>query len=96
MSISLGQLLIWVIIGALAGLIAGQLFRGRGFGTLGNIAIGLIGAIIGGILFNVLGISLSGLPTFTFSLGDLLVAIVGALILLLILGFTPRRYYRRR
>jgi uncharacterized membrane protein YeaQ/YmgE (transglycosylase-associated protein family) len=48
--------LAWVIIGLIAGWLAGTLSRGRGFGCVGNILLGLIGAILGGWLFAKLGI----------------------------------------
>jgi uncharacterized membrane protein YeaQ/YmgE (transglycosylase-associated protein family) len=82
MLIDFGQLIVWLITGALAGYLAGQLFRRRGFGTMGNIIIGLLGALIGGLLLRLLNIQITGLPTFTFSLADLLVAIIGAVLLL--------------
>jgi uncharacterized membrane protein YeaQ/YmgE (transglycosylase-associated protein family) len=48
--------LAWVIIGLIAGWLAGTLSRGRGFGCIGNVLLGLIGAILGGWLFAKLGI----------------------------------------
>ncbi|MCX2727348.1 GlsB/YeaQ/YmgE family stress response membrane protein [Thermomicrobium sp. 4228-Ro] len=71
------SLLGWLVIGFLAGWIAGLLTRGRGFGCLGNVAVGLVGAVIGGYLFNVLGIR--GSAGFLWSL---VVAVIGAGILL--------------
>ncbi|MBC8171878.1 MAG: GlsB/YeaQ/YmgE family stress response membrane protein [Anaerolineae bacterium] len=91
MSISIGQLLVWLLVGSLAGFLAGLIWRGRGYGVAGNLAIGLIGALLGGVLFNLLNISITGLPTFTFSLADLLVAVIGALLLLFILRIVGRR-----
>jgi len=69
--------ILWVlIIGALAGWLAGMLWKGGGFGLLGDIVVGIVGALIGGWLFGVLGI-------FTFGLvGTLIEAVVGALVLL--------------
>jgi uncharacterized membrane protein YeaQ/YmgE (transglycosylase-associated protein family) len=90
MLIDFGQLIVWLITGALAGYLAGQLFRRRGFGTMGNIIIGLLGALIGGLLLRLLNIRVTGLPTFTFSLADLLVAILGAVILLWVLRLLVR------
>jgi uncharacterized membrane protein YeaQ/YmgE (transglycosylase-associated protein family) len=91
MSINAGQLVIWLITGALAGYIVGLLLRRRGFGAAGNVLIGLVGAVVGGLLFQLLGIQLDGLATFTFSLADLLVAIIGALVLVVVLGMVVRR-----
>ncbi len=91
MSINLGQLIVWLIIGALAGWLAGILIKGRkGYGLLGNILIGLIGALIGGVLFDLLNISL-GLGALTFSLDDLVAAVVGSLILLGVIYFIRNR-----
>jgi uncharacterized membrane protein YeaQ/YmgE (transglycosylase-associated protein family) len=91
MTIQIGQLIVWLITGALAGYLAGLLVRRRGFGAVGNIVIGLMGALVGGLIFQLLNIRISGLPTFTFSLADLLVAIVGAVVLMLIIGLVARR-----
>src|SRR5690606_2964781 len=53
-------ILIWIIIGALAGWLAGLVVRGFGFGLLGNIIVGIIGAILGGWLLGALGMSFGG------------------------------------
>lgn len=77
--------LIWMlVIGAIAGWLAGLVMKGRGFGILGNIVVGIVGAVIGGFLFNALGIAFWGL------LGTLLVAFIGAVILLFIVGLIKR------
>ena len=49
-------LISFLIVGLLAGWIAGQLTRGSGFGLLGNLLVGVIGAFVGGVLFWVLGL----------------------------------------
>ena len=74
------SLIIFLVIGAVAGWIAGMLMRGGGFGVLGNIVVGVIGALIGGFLFSLLGISAGGL------IGSLVTAVAGAAVLLLIVG----------
>ncbi len=81
------QLIVWLIIGAIAGTLAGVLFSGRkrGYGTLANIMIGLIGALIGGVLFEILPIDL-GLGAISISLEDILTAFVGSLLLLVIMS----------
>ncbi|MGP8155849.1 MAG: GlsB/YeaQ/YmgE family stress response membrane protein [Candidatus Acidiferrales bacterium] len=68
----------WIIIGLLAGWIAGTVTRGRGFGCLVDVALGLIGAVIGGWIFTRLGIT-----TFGF-IGSLAAATVGAVLLVAI------------
>jgi uncharacterized membrane protein YeaQ/YmgE (transglycosylase-associated protein family) len=65
----------WIIMGLLAGWIAGHLTRGRGFGCVADIVLGLIGAVIGGWIFTRLGIT-----TFGFW-GSLAAATLGAVIL---------------
>jgi len=71
---------LWMlIIGAIAGWLAGTLVKGRGFGLIVDIIVGIIGAIIGGWVFGLLGIAGYGL------IGTLAAATVGAVILLLII-----------
>jgi uncharacterized membrane protein YeaQ/YmgE (transglycosylase-associated protein family) len=72
------SLLGWIIIGLLAGWIAGEVSRGAGFGCLGNVAIGMVGSILGGWIFSKLGIFGGG---FIYSLAA---ATVGAVVLVLI------------
>ena len=84
--------LLWfVIIGAVAGWLAGQFMRGYGFGLLGDIVVGIIGAFIGGYLFRRVGVEIGhGM------LGSLIVAFVGAVLLLFIVRlFTGRKTGRR-
>ncbi len=80
-----GSLASWLLVGLLAGWLAGLLTRGRGFGCLGNIAIGLLGAVVGGYLFTQLGFH--G-PTGFF--GSVLIACVGAAALLVVLNLVAR------
>ncbi|MGH9714920.1 MAG: GlsB/YeaQ/YmgE family stress response membrane protein [Candidatus Acidiferrales bacterium] len=68
----------WIIIGLLAGWLAGKVSRGRGFGCIVDVILGLIGAVIGGWIFSKLGIT-----TFGF-LGSLAAATVGAILLVVI------------
>src|ERR1700728_1379753 len=68
----------WIIIGLLAGWIAGHLTRGRGFGCIVNIILGLIGAVVGGWLFTKLGILVLGFW------GSLAAATIGAVLLVAI------------
>ena len=89
------QLLTWVIIGLIAGLIAGLLIRGRGLGFVSSLVVGMLGALLGGFLFSVLGIQLPSAFNggITLAWADILVAFVGAAIILsLFRGF----YHRRR
>lgn len=72
-------IIVWLIIGAIAGWIAGALVRGGGFGLLSDIVIGIIGALIGGWLAGALGITIgSGF------IASIVTAVIGAVILLVI------------
>jgi uncharacterized membrane protein YeaQ/YmgE (transglycosylase-associated protein family) len=84
---SLESILIWIIVGAIAGFLAGLIVKGYGLGLVGNIVVGIIGAIIAGWLLPTLGLS--------FSLGNPLVtsivyATIGAVVLLLLIGLVRR------
>lgn len=68
-------LLGWIIIGLIAGWLAGTVSRGRGFGCLADIILGLIGAVVGGWIFYKLGIRVGGV------IGSLAAAFVGAVVL---------------
>lgn len=76
----------WIVIGLLAGTLAGRLVTREkaGFGLLSNIALGCAGAMVGGILFGLLGI-LPALDKVSISMRDVVAAFTGSLILLVIL-----------
>jgi uncharacterized membrane protein YeaQ/YmgE (transglycosylase-associated protein family) len=77
---------IWfILIGAAAGWIAGKIMKGRGFGLFGNIIVGIIGGLIGGFLFGLFGLAAAGL------IGSLVTAVVGAIVLLWIVGMIRKR-----
>ena len=80
--------LLWlVIIGAIAGWLAGQFMRGHGFGLFGDIVVGVIGAFLGGYLFRLTGVAVGG-----GLIGSLIVAFIGAVVLLFVVRlFTARR-----
>ncbi len=78
-------LLVFLIIGAIAGWLAGQVVKGGGFGLLGDIIVGIVGAFIAGWLFPRLGIVLgAGI------IGEIISAAIGAIILLLIIRLVRR------
>ena len=85
------SILTWVIVGLIAGVLASLVMGGTGYGIIGDIIIGIVGAFIGGWLFSELGVSspFGGLP------GTIFVAFVGAVVLLFVLrlirGGTRRR-----
>jgi uncharacterized membrane protein YeaQ/YmgE (transglycosylase-associated protein family) len=74
------EFLWFILIGLTAGWLAGQLMKGGGFGVVGDIVVGVIGALLGGFLFRTLGMSAGG-----GLLGSLLVAVIGAAVLLFLL-----------
>lgn len=75
------EIVYFLLIGGVAGWLAGLFMKGRGFGILGNIVVGVIGALLGGFLFRLLGLSADG-----SLLGTLVVSFVGAVVLLVIAG----------
>lgn len=78
------SLLGFLIIGAIAGWLAGKLMQGGGFGILGNIVVGVLGAVIGGFIFGLVGITSGGL------IGSLVTAVVGAAILLFLVDLIKK------
>ena len=78
------SILAWIIIGAIAGWLAGLLVKGYGFGLIGNIVVGILGAGIAGVLAPRLGIY-----TESFG-GNIVAALVGSLILLFLVGLVRR------
>ncbi len=75
----------FILIGIVAGFVAGTLMRGGGFGILVNLVVGIIGAVLGGWVFGLLGIHTTGI------IGSLITATVGAIILLWIISLFKRR-----
>jgi uncharacterized membrane protein YeaQ/YmgE (transglycosylase-associated protein family) len=82
-------LLTWLIVGAIAGWLAGQVMKGRGFGLIGNIVVGIIGALVGGWLagaiFNVSN-AVSG-----FNLTTLIVSFLGAVVVLYVASLIGKK-----
>ena len=79
------SLILFLAIGAAAGWLGGLIMRGGGFGVIGNIVVGIVGAFIGGFLFGVLGLSMGG-----GIVGVLITAVVGAVVLLFVVGLIKR------
>ncbi len=83
-------ILSWIVVGLIAGWLAGLVVRGGGYGLIGNIVVGIVGALIGGFLAG----SLFNVPDAVngINLTSILVAFLGAVLLILILrALTPRR-----
>lgn len=77
-----GDLLTWIIVGLIAGFLASIVIRGRGYGCIGNIVVGLIGSVVGGYLASLLNIT--GVYHFW---GSVAIAFLGSCILVAILQF---------
>ncbi|HSY19905.1 MAG TPA: GlsB/YeaQ/YmgE family stress response membrane protein [Candidatus Acidoferrales bacterium] len=75
----------FIIIGLVAGFLAGAVVKGHGFGLLGNLVVGVIGSMLGGFIFDRLGLFPNNL------LGVLICSFVGAVVLLLLIGFIKRK-----
>ncbi len=72
-----GRGIIWfLVVGIIAGWLAGKLMKGSGFGLVGDLVLGVLGAVVGGWLFGLVGIAAWGF------VGSIIVAVVGALVLL--------------
>jgi uncharacterized membrane protein YeaQ/YmgE (transglycosylase-associated protein family) len=82
---TLEGILIWLIVGAIAGWLAGLIVKGYGLGLIGNIVVGIIGAVIAGWLLPRLGIVIGG-----GFVAAIINALIGAIILLVIIGLVRR------
>jgi uncharacterized membrane protein YeaQ/YmgE (transglycosylase-associated protein family) len=81
-----GGIIAWLLVGLIAGWLAGQFMKGSGFGLIGDIVMGIIGAFIGGLLFAFL------LPGSSVGLlGSVVVAFIGAVVLILAIRALPGR-----
>ena len=79
------SIIVWLIVGAIAGWLAGIIVTGYGFGLIGNIVVGIVGAVVAGLLLPRLGL---GLPAGI--VGSIIYAVIGAVILLVIIGLFRR------
>lgn len=84
---ALESILVWILVGAVAGFLAGLIVKGYGLGLVGNIVVGIVGAFLAGWLLPTLGVS--------FSLGNAILtsiayATIGAVVLLLLIGLVRR------
>jgi uncharacterized membrane protein YeaQ/YmgE (transglycosylase-associated protein family) len=77
--------LFFLLIGLVAGWLAGKIVKGKGFGLIGNLVVGVIGALLGGWLFDLIGLSANSL------IGSLIAAVVGAIILLWLVGLVFKK-----
>lgn len=77
-------LIAFVIIGLIAGWLAGLIMKGKGAGLVMNLVVGVIGAFVGGFLFRLVGLSAHGF------IGSLITATVGAVVLLFVVGLLKK------
>jgi uncharacterized membrane protein YeaQ/YmgE (transglycosylase-associated protein family) len=85
MPIDIQALVVWLVIGAIAGWLAGQIMTGGGLGLIGNIILGIVGAVVAGWLFPYLGLAF-GNPF----VGAIINALIGSIVVLLVLGLLKR------
>jgi uncharacterized membrane protein YeaQ/YmgE (transglycosylase-associated protein family) len=78
------NLILFLVVGLVAGWLAGRIMKGKGFGLVGDLVVGVIGAFVGVWLFGLLGISGGGI------LGLLVASLVGALVLLFVIRLVKR------
>ena len=83
---SLLAILIWIVVGAVAGWLAGLVMRGAGFGLVGNVIVGIVGAVVAGFLLPKVGIVIGG-----NIVAAILNAFIGAVIVLFVIGLLRRR-----
>ena len=77
-------IIVWLVIGAIAGWLAGQIVKGGGFGLVVDIIVGIVGAVIGGFLAGLVGLSAQGI------IGSIILAVIGAVVLLGVLRIIKR------
>jgi uncharacterized membrane protein YeaQ/YmgE (transglycosylase-associated protein family) len=86
MSLEPGGILAWLIVGLVAGFLAGQVMKGGGYGLIGDIVMGIIGAFVGGLLFSFL------MPGSEVGLiGSIVVAFIGAVVFIALVRALPGR-----
>jgi len=78
------EFIYFIVLGAIAGWAAGKIFKGEGFGLIGNIIVGVVGALLGGWVLGLVGLNFGGL------IGSLATAIIGALLLLWIVSLIKK------
>lgn len=84
---SLESVIIWAIVGGIAGLLAGIVVKGFGFGLVGNIVVGILGAFLAGWLLPLSGVSFTLVSPLITSIAY---ATIGAIVLLLVIGLVRR------
>ena len=78
------SILAWIVVGLIAGWLAGKVTKGSGFGVIGDIILGVVGALVGGFLAsNLFGM---GDPISGFNLSTIIVAFLGAVLVVIVIG----------
>lgn len=92
MDITISELIVWLVVGGIAGSLIGALVKGKkeGYGRWKNFAIGLVGAVIGGVIFNLFKIDL-GLGDIKITVEDLISALAGSLLLIIVMWFIGKK-----
>ncbi|EFH81703.1 GlsB/YeaQ/YmgE family stress response membrane protein [Ktedonobacter racemifer] len=88
-ALDLTSIVWWLLVGLIAGFLASVVMRGGGYGIVGDIVVGLIGAFIGGFLASLVGLGSSGL------IGTIIIAFIGACVLIALLRLVSRGTARR-
>ena len=81
------SLVVWIVVGLVAGFLAGNIVKGYGFGLVGNLIVGVIGALLAGWLLPAVGVSFSIVNPLVTSI---IYATIGAVVLLLVIGLFRR------
>ena len=79
------EFVIFLLVGGVAGWLAGTLMKGRGFGLIGNIIVGLVGGLLGGWLMGLLGVSIG-----TGYVNQIVTSLIGASVLLIVIGMIKK------
>ncbi len=99
MAISVTKIIWFLIIGAVAGWLSGIIKEGKSFGFLGNIVVGILGAILGAFIFDLLGIEITGGTAFNVfgakitgsEIGQLFTALIGSILLLYFINLIQKK-----
>lgn len=81
-------ILSWIVVGLIAGWLAGMVMKGSGYGVIGNIVVGIVGALLGGYLSTLL---FAGTTVDGINLQSLLIATLGAIVLIFLVRLLPGR-----
>jgi uncharacterized membrane protein YeaQ/YmgE (transglycosylase-associated protein family) len=86
------DIIAWLVLGAIAGYIAGFLVDGdEGLGVIGHIALGIVGAVVGGFIVGALGFNTGREDGDILNLASIIVAVIGAIVTVLVVSFVMKR-----